>query len=732
MIFLITQSPSALGEKTRGGQVLRRWLREVGIKPDQCAWLALLDRDLDFGEKIKTSEIKAGAARIRDVLGQAGGLVEAVIAVGSDATKIDGDLWRQDMSHRHGHSGKLWGLYPAIGIHHPQMYLRQTETRRRVEVENSCRLVLSRALHINDPVVLPEITVVEGWAQVHGLVGLDTETTAIPDILLAIKRRNRKKDVDPRASTLKMVGISDGQLSETGARFGSDAEPICYNSPFDQLVTADALRRAGLDPMEAINARWHDPKMLAHLIGEKDTEMKSLAMRWLGRPLMHYSDAGGTDDEPGYCVGDSQAHRDLLAEGFRRAPAGVKWLYENVERPMLSLYARWAMEGVFELDRERCEAIQRIQTDELETYRLEIWQKTGITNPSATQQVARVVHGWDPATGAEQPSVKEEILAKMVEDPKTPAKIVDALGDILNWRERNKAKSTYVDAWLEWPFELLGTLWRGTGAWTGRPSSAALNLQNISAGCSHKTPDELFRCTKCLSFNLRALLRPRKGKHLRSFDNSQLELRVAAHISKDARMIALLRGEVPGYEDADMHRWTTDLISKAVGFKIPRTFGKIGNFSTLYGGSETAIISQAARFGVARAAITPVAGVIHRELPKMFSDFFAWKHTVENLDRVPGMFGALLVPPPHPDESYLQRERVNAPIQRGGIDTLKIQTLALEDAGYRVVHQIHDEVLIELDEADDNPGVLADIARIMEGAVVLSVPLKVDTKLWAA
>lgn len=731
MIVLITQSPNACGAKTQAGTVLRRWLKDVGIDAASCSWLSVLDHDLERGEAIKPRDIKAGALRLRDVLGGYGSTIEVVIAVGSDATKIDGDLWRQDMSKRHGHSGKLWGAHPAIAMYHPQHYIRQTETRRRVEIENSCRLVLSRALHVNDVVVLPEITIVPGYAHVSGLVGLDCETTRIDDVLAAIKaKKPTLRDVDPRASRLKMVGLSDGQLSESGAVFEADAEPIAYNMPFDALVCAQESRDSGRDPYAALGARWHDPKMLAHLLGEQDTEMKSLAMRWLGRPLMHYSEAGGTGDEPGYCVGDSQAHRDLLAEGMRRAPAGVKWLYENIERPMLRLYARWAYDGVFELDRERAEAIAAIQTRELEEYRLEIWQKTGITNPSATQQVARYVHDWRPP--AKQPSVEESILAKMRDDPRTPRQKASAIGDILAWRERNKAKGTYVDAWLRWPFELLGTLWRGTGAWTGRPSSAALNLQNVSAGCDHHDADDLFRCKRCASFNLRALLRPRAGKHLISADNSQLEVRIAAHISKDANLLALLRGEMPGYEDADLHRWAADVISRAVGHALSRTYGKIFNFSTLYGGSEMAIISQAARFNVKPSEIAPAAKIAHRELPLMFPGFFAWKHTVEHLDRVPGLFGAILVPPPHPDESYLERERVNAPIQRGGIDVLKIQTLDLESKGWRVVHQIHDEAIIEVDAEDDTPALRAEIARIMSEAVELAVPLVVNTKLWAA
>lgn len=704
-IAVVTSSPGALTPKSSNGAILRRWLKEVGINPEECIWLSLLEADLPYGDKMSAAMIRNGTARLMNEVAMHN--PEVVIAVGSDATKIDSDLWRQDMSKRHGHSGKLWGKFPAIGMYHPNTYAMQKETRRRTEIENSCKLVLSRALHLNDVIEMPHVTV-NDRTYVNSEVGFDCETTQ--DLALAKAYRGKSfqknKTVEPRASKLKMVGTSDGLISFSGADFGPNAEPIAFNMPFDALIAADASPR----PDDAINAKWHDPKMWAHLLGERDTEMKSLALRLLGRPLMHYDEAGGTDAEPSYCVADSIAHRDILNECRRRSPAGVAWLYENVERPMLRLYSRWSRRGVFKLDAERCAAIQAIQTDELERLALAIWQKTGIPNPNQYKKVAE----WLGTESADEATLREHMDR-------------DGVPDMLDWRERNKSKSTYVDAYLLWPAPLIGTLWRPTGAWTGRPASAATNLQNVPDGCKHKSPDDLYRCVKCGSFNIRKLLGPEDGYELWSFDNSQLEIRIAAHISQDKNMLALLRGEMPGYEDGDIHRWATELL----GAKN-RTFGKIGNFATLYGGSEGAIIVQAAKFNVDIETIRPMAKKIHDTLPKMFPDFFAWKRTVEFRDRVPGMFGAILVPPSHPDESYLQRERVNAPIQRGGVDTLKLQTLALEAEGFESVHQIHDEVLVKVHKSDATDATRERIRAIMTQAVELDVPLKVDSKLWAA
>jgi len=671
-------------------KTLRRWLTESGVEPDSATWIVLTE-----SKDPKEAEIKADVVRVRQELAAIDGL-DSILAIGRFGVKLDSDTWRGGIQKCHGHSGTviLDGEPPrrvnAIAMFDPYVYVRYIKdgkSRQAIETENGCKLILSRLRTMNTPVVLP--TVLERpRVRVRGLVGLDTETTQDQTLLRRISKTSK---VDARASTLKMVGLSDGQLSFEGADFDPDAEPVAYNMPFDAIITGNW------------DARWHDPKMYAHLLGEKDTEMKSLSLRWLGRPMMHYDEAKNTDREPAYCVADSGSHLDLLREAQRRAPAGITSLYENIERPMMRLFARWSIQGVFDLDRQGAQTMYDRLEDELEAYAATITQLTRgvVENPNSNQQIAKWVFKWD-GTG-DAPSVAEKVLAEKMH--------IKGVPEILDYRERAKQKETYLGAWLRWPFELLGCLWKGTGAWTGRPSVSALQLHNV--------PPEL-----------RHFLVPRLGKVLKSYDNSQLEIRIAAHISQDPNMISLLRGEMPGYEDGDIHRWATDLLSKAVGKALSRTFGKIGNFSTLYGGSESAIFLQAAKFGVTKEEVRPVARVIHKVLREMFTGFFSWSRMVERLQRVPGLFGAVLIPPPHPNEEHLKREKVNAPIQRGAVDVVKVQTLALELAGFRTVHQIHDEVIVELDAVDDTPDTDRIIKYVMSNAVRLDVPLKVDSKPW--
>lgn len=667
---------------------LRRWLRESGIEPDSCARLTLIrpdDYQNEDGKRRepKESEIKAAVAKTLNDLAAIHGLT-AVVAVGRYGVRLDTDLWRGGILKAHGHSGSLTlqdgRKVNAIALYDPYLYVKHAKdgnTRRATELDASCRLVLSRIKHMDDPIVLPSVTV-RDRVLVSGLVGFDVETTDDKELHRLIS----KATVEPRSSRLKMVGLSTGELSFSGADFAADAEPVAYNLPFDAITSGNW------------SARWHDPKMLAHLMGEKDTEMKSLALRTLGRPLMHYDEAGGTENEPAYCVADATAHRDLLLALRERAPAGVLNVYDYIERPMFRLYSRWSMEGVFWLDRDRAQALYDRKLDELETLRIDIEHKTGIRNPHAREQVASAIFGWRKGIDGPCPTVDEATLAENRHKP--------GVNEILDYRDRAKVANTYLGAWLKWPFEKLGSLWRPTGAWTGRPSVAALQLQNVPEW-------------------LRGLLLSPPGKRLKAYDNSQLELRIAAHISQDPEMIrTYLAGE-------DLH----DVACRELGV-TDRRFGKIFNFSQLYGGSDGAVISQAAKYGVSPDEIRPLIKPGRERLQKRYRGFWTWTERVKSLSRVPGLFGAILVPPDHPNELHMERERINAPIQRGAVDVVKLQALALERAGFKTVHMVHDEIIIELDEADDTLDTDHTIRETMQNAVRLDVPLLVEKHDWGA
>ncbi|KKN02737.1 hypothetical protein LCGC14_1114620 [marine sediment metagenome] len=267
---------------------------------------------------------------------------------------------------------------------------------------------------------------------------------------------------------------------------------------------------------------------------------------------------------------------------------------------------------------------------------------------------------------------------------------------LLDYRTLHKELSTYVEPFLRIAESgrRLGAVWRPTGAWTGRVSSAYPNLQNI--------PADLWR------FFLPPFV---------VADNAQLEIRVAAHISQDPQLMAACQG--------DIHAEMQILYGLPAGSEGRRAT-KVGTFGTMYLGGPAVMLQKAQEYGVPMTwkDAERLQGVVMARMP----DYFRWAWSIADERVVDGLFGRVHHIPLGMDEGHMGREAVNAPIQGGAADICKFQMLALHRAGYKVVAQVHDSVVVEVGESD-----LADarveVPRIMEGAAPeLDVPIKVEAK----
>lgn len=652
----------------KNGEALVRWLKEAGIDSAAVYWTYLVDREQGSGNKPSTMEVRIGAIRLAGELLKLKSL-KAVVLVGSEPAAL---VVRGAMAHKHGKTGELFGRWPAIAMYDPWHWVNQEHYGTKQRLAGECTLILARAKHLGEPVELPEVVYTEGPIRVEGFLGLDTETHDRPDLR---ERMGIDRPPDPRAADLAMVTLSDGRLSREKPIIDPDAEPVAHNMPFDAVVVGDW------------RPKWHDSKMLAHLMNYRDTEMKSLRLRLTGRAGLSFAEAEGSENFDAYAVDDAIGHKAIFDTLWGQAPEGIKYLYENIERPLLRLWARYTMEGVFRLDREAANKQWRDLELERETLGKKICKTLNIDNPGSFAQIQR-------ALGVDSSAVA--VLRNMTEVP--------GVLDILRYRTCAKRVSTYLAPWLSWPFPLLGTLWRPTGAWTGRPSSARQNLQN--------PPHELDH-----------LLLPPEGTVLYAPDYSTLEVRIAAHLSKDPNMIKVLR------EGRDIHNWAmTEL------HLDDRRLAKVGVFATLYGGSEMAIIEQAARFDIPRHVIKPLVPHLQEGLRHLFPGYFAWAEKVGRFDRLPGLFGRMHEPPASlSDPERRKRMLVNAPVQGGGVDVLKLSLDALDRTPgliERTRHQMHDAAFIAVPEAEAGPDVEHAIAEVMENIVELDVPLKVEVKRW--
>lgn len=296
---------------------------------------------------------------------------------------------------------------------------------------------------------------------------------------------------------------------------------------------------------------------------------------------------------------------------------------------------------------------------------------------------------------------------------------------ILEYRELVKLKNTYVDTLPGLVDEKTGrlhTTFNQVGTATGRLSSANPNLQNIPILSEYGR-------------EVRKAFIAEKGFLLVSFDYSQIELRVAAHIASDPKMIdAFIKG-------ADIHKITASEIYNVPIEKVTselRRAAKTLNFGVLYGMGSQALAESA---GMSREDAKKFIG-------EYFHDFFGIKKYIEDTKRfaeekgyVETIFGRRRYIPEINSPNWqlkheAERMAVNMPIQGSATgDVIKLAMARVDgwikkerlSNEVRLLLQVHDELLFEV-KIDLVKNILPKIKEIMEGVVKLKVPLVVDVK----
>ena len=299
--------------------------------------------------------------------------------------------------------------------------------------------------------------------------------------------------------------------------------------------------------------------------------------------------------------------------------------------------------------------------------------------------------------------------------------IVDLLFD---WRELTKLKNTYLDALPGLIYGKTGRLhtsFNQTIAATGRLSSSDPNLQNIPIRTE-------------LGREVRKAFVAEKGFKLVSIDYSQIELRLAAHLSEDPKMMKVFR------EGGDIHLATAQEI---FGIKNPedvtadmRRQAKTINFGVLYGLSAYGLtaripgVSQAnARDFIDRYFET------YKKLSAYLEDVVA---ETKRRGYVKNELGRLRFLPEINSSQFqvrsaAERAAINMPFQSMNADIIKMamNKLARENLinrkDCRLLLQVHDELVYEIaeDKIDD---FVPKIMRIMQDIYKLKVPLVVEAK----
>lgn len=399
-------------------------------------------------------------------------------------------------------------------------------------------------------------------------------------------------------------------------------------------------------------------------------------------------------------------------------------LMERIEAPLITVLADMEMAGI-SLDRDYLGQMSDELARRMGDLEGQVYQIAGEPfNLNSTQQLSRVLFERlrlsPPGRSRKTSSGHYSTSADILEALRGEHQIVDL---ILEYRELSKLKSTYLDAL---PLEInpstgrVHTSYSQTGAVTGRLASSEPNLQNIPIR------SEIGR-------RVRRAFIARDGFQLLSVDYSQVELRLAAHMSGDPAMIAAFEA------GQDIHAATAAAI---LGVPIQqvtkdqRRDAKAINFGLIYGMSP---------FGLTRTTSLTLAEA-ENFVAAYFKQFPGVKQYLDGMRLLAGKqgyvetllgrrryFPGLKDPRNFNTRNREEREAINAPIQGTAADIMKLAMLhvppALAQAGLsgKMLLQVHDELVLECPEAEIKP-TASIIVDVMENAYKLVVPLRADAR----
>jgi DNA polymerase I len=461
-------------------------------------------------------------------------------------------------------------------------------------------------------------------------------------------------------------------------------------------------------------------------------DMDTAVAKYLGLQTIPYQDVAGkgakqisfnqvdVDRAADYSAADAditlQLHHALWPQ-IAALPA-LKTVYESIEQPLVAVLYRMERSGVL-VDR----GLLKTQSSELAARMLELQTQAhaeagtpfNVDSPKQLQEILFVKLGIPVMrkTPTGQPSTAEDVLEELAETYPLPKLI-------LEYRGVTKLKSTYTDTLPEQINEATGrihTSYHQAVAATGRLSSTDPNLQNIPIR------------TKEGRRIRQAFVAP-PGHSLVAADYSQIELRIMAHLSRDASLLQAFA------EDRDVHQATAaEVFSTPLGevSADQRRSAKAINFGLMYGMSAFGLARQ---LGIARGEAQKYMDVYFERYPGVKHYMQETRRQARESGYVETVFGRRLYLPEILSRNaalrqYAERSAINAPMQGTAADIIKRAMIEVDawlqrsQIPARLILQVHDELILEVaDEAIE--AMTGPLQSHMAQAAALAVPLKVD------
>ena len=566
-------------------------------------------------------------------------------------------------------------------------------------------------------------TALDAWlarVQAADRVAIDTETTS----------------KDPHAA--RLVGISLAVTPWQGCYIpvGHNYAGVPEQLPLDEVLAvlkpwleSDAPQKVGQNIKYDMHVLANhgitlrgvvDDTMLESYVLEahRTHGMDALAGRHLNRTTITYEEVAGKgakaisfdqvalDVATPYAAEDAdvtlQLHRTLWPA--IEASERLRHIYRNIEMPTLQVLYDMERHGVL-LDRDRLRAQSQQLAEQLQELEKQAHELAGQPfNLGSTKQLGEILFerlGLPVVkkTPAGKPSTDESVLEKLALDYPLPKVL-------LQWRGLAKLKSTYTDKLPEMVDPKTGRV--------HTTYSQAVAMQNIPV----RTPE---------GRRIREAFIAPPGYQMMSADYSQIELRIMAHISQDA-------GLLKAFDDGeDVHRATA---SEVFGVPIAevnseqRRYAKVINFGLIYGMSAFGL---AANLGIERGAAQAYIDRYFARYPGVAAYMERTRAQAREQGYVETVFGRRLWLPEIGSSNMgrrqmAERAAINAPMQGTAADLIKLAMIDVhawlrrENLGARLVMQVHDELVLEVPDAEVER-LKTDLPARMAGVAQLSVPL---------
>lgn len=488
-----------------------------------------------------------------------------------------------------------------------------------------------------------------------------------------------------------------------------------------ELSPIDSSEPELMDPLAADSTRIFDTVVAAYLLDSDRSEFDEayLADTYLQMALPAVRGAEGAGEEAPAPAARTAALTLALVAPLRDRMAceNAANVFDGIEMPLVPVLAKMERAGML-VDPDRLHSLSEGLATQISEVERSIRDLVGdetfnIGSPMQLSHVLFDVMGL-PTKGLKKTkrgyySTNAKVLSDLARDH-------EIVRLILDWREKSKIKSTYLDT--------LGPLRRGDGrvhttynqtiTATGRLSSSDPNLQNIP------TRSELGRTVK-------TAFSAGEGSVFLAVDYSQIELRLLAHLSGDEHLVRAFN------EGEDFHAETAARV-----FGVPvsevtpdlRSRAKAVNFGIVYG-QQAYGLSQSLHISMAEArdmiyryyeaypgVRTFLDNVVARAKQTGYAEtmYGRRRHIPELKAKNPQLRG------------FGERTAMNHPMQGTAADIIKIAmarvSRRLEEEGFaaHMILQVHDELDFEC-PVDEVERLTAMVRDVMEHVVDLRVPL---------